>query len=259
VGPRWSDSVVELLDAIGQTAPTLATEAGLDRKTVYRYLNAGRRPNPDLLAQINAAIASLAGLTSVADYLDAVAGLQWADHGEHPLYSSKVLKIIASDLDGYLKNGYLPWLYDELVRLALPVSRRLLLALLRDYFKRILRQIDGAIPREPAIDAVIRTFQAHGIQLNEWLRPEDELMVRRDLCQFEMLVADALGKVANDPDRIRTRMIQESRIMSAYTDMIVKLTIADQDRNASTVAKIVKRSVEDMERTFEAAKKAQVK
>ncbi|MGA8476262.1 MAG: helix-turn-helix transcriptional regulator [Candidatus Cybelea sp.] len=214
---RWADALRQILEISDIRAASVAGETGLSRAAISYFIAGERQPAEETAQSINAALGKLLHEPNVASYLDT---LYWADRAEDTKSTSwptNAWEIFQESMDivmRYLRREEAAGPITRFLE-ALPPRRlaKLILAINEVRWRHLSRHILGdADPSKTHFDSVFAVCQKHGLDLQKWMRPPDEIAEQLDEDELHRGVREALREISEPSKRFEI----ERRIDSAF-------------------------------------------
>lgn len=239
--PRWSEEVRAVLAAAGVPESRLAAALGVQRSVVHRYFNGEHESKPETVQKVNAAVADLIGgpdlgeYLRIKDYLEAVEMANRAEHGSS-LTMTDLETAMEATIDevriltrkSYLRADAEKTIFREICRRWSTVQGRramlkLFSALLLIGRARLMIYLIGKPPTATRVERVSAIFKRHGIDLNPYMREEDDLREARAEDEFDLGVARALAETGASPE-LRWRLAR--KISVAHGAVVSELLLS---------------------------------
>jgi transcriptional regulator with XRE-family HTH domain len=212
----WTKAVQEVRAAAGITETRIAEGAGFSQPRLYQYLHGTRKPNADAVHKINAALALIVGVPFLSQYLYSEYCLDLTGGDNHPAMDFAGVLCALGLVEPYLRDGYKRSFPRDYLTLPISKRKRLVATLNNVYSKRLVRRLLGKPePQSSPIDEVLAACRKAGVDLDRWMKGEDELAAIEREDAFVRAVRAALGQRVPDA---RDRFDAEREILDALQE-----------------------------------------
>jgi hypothetical protein len=234
-GSKWSKAVGEILKLSHEPEAGLAAELGLDRAIPHRWLRGERPITPQQVRNVNEAVADLAGLPEVADYLFALALEEGIidPEGRDLDRALRAIDVVLRGLQDYLIVDRRRFIDEALVNTGFAEKKLFAFGfqLAGALGKSLYGRLDGRATRKPLAEEFLRMFQEAGLDVTPWLRSDEELAQWRMRDRFQLAVEAALAKHAPDIT-LRSHSAIVHMILLAYEDTAEGASLHPRSENA---------------------------
>lgn len=231
---KWSNAVRDVLRLSGEPESRVAAVLGVDRPIPHRWLRGERPITPRQVRDVNEAVAHLAGLPAVADYLFVLAfeeGLIAAE-GRDLDRALRAVSGVLRELQDYLNVNTRQFVEEAFVKTGF--AERQLFAfgfrLAGSLGKSLYGRLEGRPQRKPLAEEFLGIFHEAGLDVTPWLRPYEELAARRKRDRFQLAVETALAKHAPDATPA-SRQATVNSILLAYEDLAKGASLHPQSKD----------------------------
>jgi transcriptional regulator with XRE-family HTH domain len=213
----WRKAVKEIRTAAKIPETRVAKVAGFSQPRLHNYLHGARKPSADAVHKINAALARIIDVPFLSQYLYSEYCLDLTGDGNHPAMDFAGVLRALDLVEPYLRDGYKRRFPGDYLTLP-PFKRMRLVATLNNvYSKRLVRRLLGKPePQRRHIDEVLAACREAGVDLDRWLKEEDELAAIEREDAFVRAVRAALGQRVPDA---RVRFDAEREILNALQEL----------------------------------------
>jgi transcriptional regulator with XRE-family HTH domain len=200
----WREAVAKLLTAAEISQKRLADELGFQRPNVTRWLRGTVEPTPASIRAVNKAVATLLRQPQVEDCLLALALWDRRIEGE-AITSDDLQSQFGLGLDSLLQelDGYFVASLEDLLRgavkrgeISLLQFGALVVVSADVVAENLLGRLRGHVPRRSLAEELLEVVESSGFDVKPWLRPDEQIEVRRVRDRFQLAVERVLRKYA---------------------------------------------------------------